>query len=275
MTVGQIRKLRSKLTSPVEYSLPIGEEFISLNDKIGNHFTLEFTGNIYCIQCQRKTKKSFQQGFCFPCYRRLGECGFCMIHPERCLHGEGSCQSDDWVHASCMQPHIVYFANSSGLKVGITRQSQVPTRWIDQGAIQALAVFAVPSRYLAGIVEVALKQFVADKTNWRALLKGNNGALDLIAERDRLLEESLMAITRIKAEFPTEQIELLSENKVQHIDYPVLNYPTTIKSLDFEKTPTISGILQGIKGQYLIFDNGVINMRKFGGYELAVSSKSS
>ncbi len=166
-----------------------------------------------------------------------------------------------------MQPHIVYFANSSGLKVGITRQTQIPTRWIDQGAIQAIPVFAVASRYLAGRVEVALKNHVADKTNWRTLLKGNNGLLDLAAERDRLVAASAAEIEKIQEEF-AGQIEELKDQAVQHIEYPVLTYPTTIKSLDFAKTPTIAGELKGIKGQYLIFEHGVINMRKFGGYEL-------
>ena len=267
--IGPIRKLCSELSTPVQYSLPIGKELIPLNTLIGQTLKMTHTDKIYCIQCQRKTSKSFQQGFCFPCFRRLSECGNCMIHPERCHHGAAHCQTDDWVHAACMQPHVVYFANSSLLKVGVTRATQVPTRWIDQGAIQATAVFKTPSRYSAGLVEVALKQHVADKTNWRALLKGNNAHIDLHSERARLVEQSKLVIDQIKADHP--EIELLSDPTVQHIEYPVLTYPSKIQSLDFEKTPTIQGILEGIKGQYLIFDIGVINMRKFGGYELILS----
>lgn len=269
--IGSIRKLRSELATPVQYSLPIGDTLIPLNAMLGQTLKMTHTGKIYCIQCQRKTSKSFQQGYCFPCFRRLSECGNCMIHPERCHHGAAHCQTDDWVHAACMQPHIVYFANSSLLKVGVTRATQVPTRWIDQGAIQATAVFTTPSRYLAGLVEVALKQHVADKTNWRALLKGNNTHIDLHTERDRLVAQSKSAIDQIKADYPNHNIELHPDPTVQHIEYPVLTYPSKIQSLDFEKNPTIEGKLEGIKGQYLIFDIGVINMRKFGGYELALN----
>lgn len=257
---GAIRKLRSELAEPIQYSLPVGDEFIPLNPLLGQTLKMTFTGNIFCIQCHRKTSKSFQQGYCFPCFRRLAECSHCMIHPERCHHDETTCRADDWVHTACLQPHIVYLANSSFLKVGVTRTSQVPTRWIDQGAIQAMPIFRTSTRYSAGLIEVALKQHVADKTNWRAMLKGNNGHLDLAAERHRLLEI---------AEIPAQNSELLEGQSVQDLHYPVLKYPEKIHSLDFDKTRTIEGTLEGIKGQYLIFDIGVINIRKFGGYEIS------
>ena len=155
---------------PVRYQLSIGDDNIILNDFLGHHLHLSHTGTIFCIQCGRQTKKSFQQGYCFPCYRRLGECNLCMIHPERCRHDPTLCKPDDWVHASCMLPHVVYLANSSGLKIGITRQSQVPTRWMDQGAVQAIPIFQYQNRFQAGTLEVAFKKFVADKTNWRTML---------------------------------------------------------------------------------------------------------
>ncbi len=268
---GILRKMLVMHDKPVRYELPVGEDQVSVNALLGHHLHLRHTGKIFCIQCGRKTQKSFQQGYCFPCYRRLGECNLCMIHPERCKHGEGNCTPDDWVHASCMVPHIVYLANSSGLKVGITRQSQMPTRWIDQGAIQALPIFSTLNRFQAGIVEVALKKYVADKTNWRLMLSQANAKIDLVAERDRLLQEASAAIDKVRSEFPEESITLLNDQTVLEFLYPVIEYPEKIRVLNLEKaTSGISGRLMGIKGQYLIFNDGVMNIRKYGGYEISL-----
>ena len=135
--------------TPVSYYLSLAEEQIPLNQFIGKKIQLNYLGKIYCIQCGRETKKSFQQGFCFPCYRRLLECNLCIIHPEKCGYYQGTCQPGDWAHAHCIQPHVVYLANTSGLKVGITRETQVPTRWIDQGA-------TTPSAALTGSLAKAV-----------------------------------------------------------------------------------------------------------------------
>ena len=174
MVIGHLNKMLTVLNPKVVYTLPIGNQKIPLNPLIGKVIHLDFKGNINCIKCGRKTKKSFQQGYCYPCYQRLGDCSYCLIHPERCHHGEGNCKADNWVHTNCLRPHIVYLANSSGLKVGVTRLSQVPTRWIEQGAIQGLPIFRTANRYQAGLIEVAIKQFINDKTNWRDMLKGLN-----------------------------------------------------------------------------------------------------
>src|ERR1700722_1856418 len=138
--------------TPVSYYLSLAEEQIPLNQFIGKKIQLNYLGKIYCIQCGRETKKSFQQGFCFPCYRRLLECNLCIIHPEKCRYYEGKCDPNDWAHAQCGQKQIVYLANSSGVKVGITRATQIPTRWIDQGATQGLPIFSVANRYQAGLI---------------------------------------------------------------------------------------------------------------------------
>lgn len=269
--LGTLHKMHVTHASPVRYELPIGEDKISVNELMGHHVHLRHTGNIFCIQCGRKTKKSFQQGYCFPCYRRLGECNLCMIHPERCLHGEGNCKPDDWVHASCLVPHIVYLANSSGLKVGITRQSQIPTRWIDQGAIQALPIFSTQNRFQAGVVEVALKKYVADKTNWRTMLGQANPKIDLVAERERLLQVASEALQKAQTTFEQGDIQLFSDSDVHEFLYPVIEYPQKLRILNLEKsTSGIGGLLMGIKGQYLIFDEGVINIRKYGGYEVTL-----
>jgi hypothetical protein len=52
----------------------------------------------------------------------------------------------------------------------------------------------------------------------------------------------------------------------------VIKYPTKVVSLNFDKTPVISGVLEGIKGQYLLLDVGVLNIRKFSSYNLTLST---
>lgn len=266
--IGNLRKMSAENSQPVEYSLVLGEHQIRLNPYLDQSLQLRFTGNIHCIQCGRKTKQSFQQGYCFPCMQRLAECHFCVIHPEKCHVQHGLCPQNDWAHAQCAQPHIVYLANSSGLKVGVTRCTQMPTRWIDQGACQALPIFQVANRYQAGVIEVCLKQFVNDKTDWRKLLKQSADFLDLPALRLQLLEKAEGILRSAVSAFPSAEVMWLQNHAVTHLDYPVQYYPQKLVNLSFDKTPILGGKLYGIKGQYLFFDTGVINIRKFSGYEI-------
>ncbi|WP_341205586.1 DUF2797 domain-containing protein [uncultured Psychrosphaera sp.] len=269
--IGFVKKMVSNLnmeTGEVDYKLPIGDELLSLNEIIGKPLTLTYTGNISCLNCHKKTKKSFSQGFCFPCMRKLAACDMCIMKPETCHYDQGTCREPEWGEKNCMIEHYVYLANTSGLKVGITRHTQVPTRWIDQGATQALPIIKVKTRYQSGLVETALADFIADKTNWRAMLKGGNEAIDLKAKAAELLPQITERLAAIKLEFGDDCIEILDDDIV-NIDYPVLNYPVKISSYNFDKEVGVSGVLQGIKGQYLIFDTGVINIRKFTSYEIS------
>jgi hypothetical protein len=170
---------------------------------------------------------------------------------------------------------VVYFANSSGLKVGITRGTQVPTRWIDQGAVQALPILGVQTRLQSGLVETMFKQHVADKTNWRAMLKGQVDVIDLYAARDRLLALCAADLETLQQRFGLQSIQLLSDAQAVAIDYPVLQHPDKVVSLDLDKTPQIEGRLLGIKGQYLLLDTGVLNMRKFGAYHVTFSASKN
>ncbi len=268
MKEGHIQKMSAVLSTPVEYSLPIGEELVSLNPYIGKPIKLSYLGNIHCSNCGKKTKKSYSQGYCYPCMAKLAQCDLCIMKPETCHYHLGTCREPEWGEQFCFQDHYVYLANSSGLKVGITRHTQVPTRWIDQGATQALPIFKVKTRLQSGQVETVLKQYVADKTDWRKMLKGMSEPKDLVEERDRLLaiaSEELEALQRANGE---GQIELLTDAKPIDIEYPVLEYPTKVSSLNFDKNPVVEGVLMGIKGQYLILDKGVLNIRKFGSYQL-------
>jgi hypothetical protein len=268
---GPLRKLRSELDVTVRYRLPIGDAEIALNDLIGARVRLQFDGLISCIHCGRKTKKSFNQGFCYPCFQTLAQCDNCIVSPEKCHFDRGTCREPEWAQQHCMQPHVVYLANSSGLKVGITRGTQIPTRWIDQGAVQALPILGVQTRQQSGLVEAVFKQHVADKTNWRAMLKGQVDIIDLLAERDRLLDICALPLTELQQRFGVQAIQPLPHAQMITIGYPVHEYPTKIVSLDLEKTPQIGGRLLGVKGQYLVLDTGVINIRKFGAYHVSFS----
>lgn len=270
---GQLSKMRAVLPADgqTQYQLHLADEDIAMHDYIGKSIRFDFLGAIHCQNCQRKTNKSYSGGFCFPCSQKLAQCDLCFMKPETCHFDKGTCREPDWGLSVCMQDHIVYLANSSGLKVGITRIGQVPTRWLDQGATQALPIFKVKSRYQSGLVEVLFKQHVADRTDWRKMLKGDAEPLDLAAQRDRLFEECAAEIETLQKEFPDGAITPLTAENVVSIRYPVDSYPEKIKALNFDKTPAVEGILQGIKGQYLILDSGVLNIRKFAGYQVAIT----
>ena len=269
---GIVRKMRSRLGQPVSYSARLSGNEIALNPLIDQQLKLIFSGGIYCIHCNRKTNKSFNQGYCYPCFQKLAQCDSCIIHPERCHLEQGTCREPAWGEKYCMQDHIVYLANSSGLKVGITRATQIPTRWINQGATQALAIMRVRSRLQSGTLEMAFKQHVADKTNWRDMLKGKAAELDMAGERDRLLAACEEDIKELKDRFGFFAISVLKGIDPVSIDYPVQAYPEKITSLNFDKGQVVSGTLKGIKGQYLIFDSGVINLRRFSGYEVELQA---
>ncbi len=257
--------------SPVQYQLPLDDELIPLNPYIGKQVKLEYLSEIHCLECGRKTNKNYNQGFCFPCFKSLAKCDMCIMKPETCHYHEGTCREPEWGEEFCFKEHYVYLANSSGIKVGITRGTQIPTRWIDQGASEALPIFKVSNRLLSGKLEMAIKKHVSDRTDWRKMLKGAPEHVDLAAKRDELIKASEKEIKKIEEEFGKSEIDLLDEKQIS-INYPVENYPEKVKSLNFDKTPEIEGLLQGIKGQYLILDIGVLNIRKFGGYLVEFSA---
>lgn len=269
---GALRKLRVRLDTQVQYRLAVGDAEVELNPLLGRRIEIRYAGTITCMHCGRRTNKSFSQGFCYRCFQTLAQCDSCILSPEKCHRDAGTCREPDWAAQHCLQPHVVYLANSSGIKVGITRGTQVPTRWIDQGAVQALPILAVHTRQQSGLVEVLLKKHVPDKTNWRAMLKGQTDQLDLAAARDRLLAQCAPELDALQARFGLQAIQPLPAAATVAIAYPVLQHPDKIVSLDLDKTPTIEGRLLGIKGQYLMLDTGVINIRKFGAYHVNFSA---
>jgi hypothetical protein len=270
---GALSKMSVQLGAPglpVQYGLRLGEQDVPLNPLIGQRLRLEYLGEIYCSHCARKTKKSFSQGYCYPCFTKLAQCDTCMMSPERCHYEAGTCREPSWGEQFCMTDHVVYLANSSGVKVGITRASQVPTRWIDQGASQALPIVRVATRQQSGFVEDLLRSQVADRTNWRAMLKGEAAPVDLRQVAEQILSVCAEGFSALQQRFGLQAIQPLSAAQVLEIRYPVTAYPAKVASLDLEKNPIIEATLLGIKGQYLIFDSGVINLRKYTAYQLAV-----
>ena len=266
---GVLRKMQVETGPPVSYLIPVGDGFVPLNQNIGKSLRLEFTGNIHCIGCGRKTSKSFAQGFCYPCFKSLASCDMCIMKPETCHYHLGTCREPEWGETHCMQDHIVYLANSSGLKVGITRGTQIPTRWIDQGATQAIPMFRVGNRLHSGLLEVTIKKQVSDRTDWRKLLKGEADSVDLVALRQQIFNNAEQDLEQLKQDNPELEWEFLDADPIV-LSFPVETYPQKISSLNFDKNPIVEGVLQGIKGQYLILDSGVINIRKFAGYEVTV-----
>jgi hypothetical protein len=253
--------MKTDLQDPVQYHLPIGEDSIPLNEYLGSKITLKYTDKIQCISCGVFTKKSFGQGHCYACFQKLASCDMCIMKPETCHFHLGTCREPEWAQSHCFIDHTIYLANSSGVKVGITRSNQRQTRWMDQGAISAIPLATVTDRFKSGQAEVFFKQFVSDKTNWRKMLKNEVEDIDLEEIREEMQEEWPQEIAAT-TDTSTSQL---------NISYPVLEYPTKITSLNFDKNPLVEGTLLGIKGQYLLLDTGVINIRKFQGYQVEIS----
>lgn len=267
---GSVRKMRVQLDQPVTYVWQAGSEEASVNSWLGKRLSIEFEGLINCVHCDRVTKKSFNQGYCYPCFQRLAQCDSCIVKPEKCHYSAGTCREPEWGESHCNIDHVVYLANTSGVKVGITRGTQVPTRWIDQGATQARPIARVSTRYQSGLLEVLLAQHVADKTAWQTMLKGNGADVDLEAHQQELAKLCADGIAGLQDSHGVQAIQWLDASDTVAIDYPVLEWPVKVSSHNLDKTPRIEGTLLGIKGQYLMLDTGVINIRKYGGYNLLV-----
>ncbi len=266
---GILHKMQARLgqTNIVEYYLVLDSNpYCLVNGIVGKTIYLEFSGLIKCIYCQKKTKNSYSQGYCYPCAKKLARCDLCIVHPKNCHYHLGTCKEPQWGEEHCFSPHIVYLANSSGIKVGITKASNLPTRWIDQGAVQALPIISTQSRYQAGLVEAILAKVIPDKTNWRKMLAFNLPLIDLIDIKNNILNQC-------KQELHAIQPEILNVNNIVEIKYPInidqkhninlCNLNNLIKTVG-----VISGTLLAIKGQYLILPQGVINIRNLTGYEV-------
>jgi len=257
---GVLRKMRTEMGNPIQYFLVFENDFINFNQVLNKTLKLEFI-KFQCLNCGRD-RKIYRQGFCQSCFFETPAAGDWIMKPElSTAHLDKEDRDLEYEKRVQLQPHIVYLANSSNVKVGVTRKAQVPTRWIDQGAHEAIEIVEVPNRYLAGITEVALKNHVGDKTNWRKMLQNNIEDLNLVEWRDKL-----------KTHIPDEAAEyFITSNTETNLEFPVLQYPDKVKSLNLDKTPSFEGVLKGIKGQYLIFeDQTVFNVRGSEGYYVGI-----
>lgn len=258
---GVLTKMQTENGSPIQYYLVFENDFLNVNQLLNKNILISFV-KFQCLNCSLD-KKIYRQGYCYDCFFEIPQAAEWIMRPELSkAHLDKEDRDLEYEKRVQLKPHIVYLANSSNVKVGVTRKAQVPTRWIDQGAHEAIEIVEVPNRYLAGITEVALKDFVGDKTNWRTMLKNEIKDENLIEWRDKL-----------KQYIPTEAKPYFLENKIEtNLEFPVLQYPVKPKSLNLSKTPTYEGVLKGIKGQYLIFeDNTVFNIRSNEGYVVAIS----
>ena len=264
---GHIDKMQTFLEEGMaHYKLSFDDQQVDMSSLVGQHIELTFNKTIQCAnpECKRITPKSYSQGYCFPCARSLARCDLCIMRPETCHYHLGTCREPEWGLSYCFEPHVVYLANTSQIKVGITKKDRVLNRWIEQGAVSALPILGVKSRRESGDFEVALKSFVSDRSNWRKMLTNEVEISNLVNIKKSLLKE----ISGLVDEHDAQTLP----NDVVNIDYPVIKYPTKIVSLNFDKNPVISGVLNGIKGQYLLLDCGVLNVRKFSSYHLTLSA---
>jgi|TARA_R100000479_G_scaffold174871_1_gene124288 hypothetical protein len=260
---GVLTKMKTENGSPIQYYLVFENDFLNVNQLLDKKVSINFL-KFQCLNCGLE-KKIYRQGFCYDCFYEIPQAADWIMKPElSTAHLDKEDRDLEYEKKVQLQPHIVYLANSSNVKVGVTRKTQVPTRWIDQGAHEAIEIVEVPNRYLAGITEVALKDHVADKTNWRNMLKNDIKDENLVEWRDNL-----------KQYIPDEAQEYyIANNAETNLEFPVLQYPTKLKSLNLQKTPFYEGILKGIKAQYLIFeDNTVFNVRGYEGYVVSISVK--
>ena len=260
-----IRNIGGASQIKADYFLKLGEIQLSINSLIGKQLNIRFAGNIFCIKCGRRTTKSFGQGYCYPCFTTAPETEECVLRPELCKAHIGEARDIVYAKEHCLIDHFVYLAWSGGLKVGVTRFHQIPTRWLDQGATQAIKICRTSNRNMAGQIEVELKKILADKTNWQAMLKGlENNEFDLLNEKIKALD----FLSGKNLSFNDE------ENILYSIQYPIKDHPEKVKSFSFDKEAVLEGTLTGIKGQYLIIDNNrVINIRTHGGYEIELDMK--
>ena len=258
---GQISKMVPSIGNPIEYVLPIGEKKLILNKHIGELIQIKFNDEIRCINCNNKIKKTYMQGYCYPCFISLPQTEDCVFKPHLCKAHLGEARDMDWAKNNCLVSTYVYLSLTSNLKVGVTRHSHIPSRWIDQGAHYAIRFAKTPNRYLAGLIESEISKYISDRTQWRKMILGEYDELNLIDKKNDLYEYLPNNLDKY----------YLNDENIVELKYPISNNLEKIKSFNIEKFKTINKKLIGIKGQYLMFDdNHVLNVRKYTGYNFTI-----
>ncbi len=259
---GQISKMQTALSNPVKYTLPIGEKKVSINNIIGSNIQIHFDGEIKCVACSKKINKTYMQGYCYPCFISLPQTEECVFKPHLCRAHEGKARDMSWAESHCLTNTYVYLSLTSNLKVGVTRENHIPSRWIDQGAHYAIKFAKTPNRHLAGMIEVALSKHMSDRTKWRQMIQGKYDMIDLMDKKNQL-------VGLVPDDYKKY---ILEDSNIVKFEYPMTTIPEKIKSFNFDKNHTLSGKLTGIKGQYIIVNNEiVVNIRKYTGYHFLIS----
>ncbi len=245
---------------PARYTLRLGDAQLPLNPLLDRGLSLSFTGRMFCTACAEPTSRAYGGGYCYDCFTILARADLCMVSPDRCHHHLGTCREPDWGTSFCMQPHVVYLANTAGAKVGLTRADRAIGRWLDQGAVQGLVICAAATRREAGLIEATIARQVSDRADWRKLVAADAPPLDLLALAAQLREQVMLPCGA-----------WVEEGSVETLRYPVLRYGLVEQvQLQGRSAPFTSRLL-GCKGSYLLFEHGAFNVAAHAGYEVAVS----
>ena len=253
----------SEHSDPVKYQIPIDNNLVPISECLDKIIKITFLNEINCIECNRKINKTFAQGYCYPCFIDSPQTSECILRPELCRAHEGESRDMEWSKKHCLQDHFVYLSLTAGAKIGVTRATQIPTRWIDQGAVQALKFAKTSNRYEAGCIEVEMKNHISDRTAWQRMLKNEiDYSINLYIVKDKLVD----VIDEKYRGF------ILDDETIETFSYPHILFPEKVKSLDLLKIDRIQGRLIAIKGQYLLFDdNTVLNIRKHTGFKISLT----
>lgn len=266
--VGNLRKMSTDLVDgQAKYRLRLCDvldplESIDMNDLIGQEIQLEYQGYYNSVLSGEKMNKPFGEGLTYKEFMESPQASPSIMRPELSeIHNGIALRDYAWEVEHHLKPHYVYISLTSNYKVGVTRATNMPYRWIDQGATQAVVIAEVPYRQLAGLIEVELKQHIGDKTAWQRMLKGQ-------VEDNRSIEDVREElINKVPADY---ELYLQRDNPIVNIDFPLEQHPEKVKSIKIDKVKTLTSKLKGIKGQYLIFSDGVMNIRNQSGARVAV-----
>ena len=239
---------------------------IDMCDWVGKELTWKFDGVVNCVVTGEAMNQAYRMGMSQKAFFESPISCPSIINPElSTIHTGVALRDRDFEERYHNVPHVVYLSRTNKLKVGVTGLGREQFRWNDQGAVEGIQLCVTPYRQLAGEIEVALKEHMNDKTHWLGMLK------DVTRFPDELLELKDECFELLG---PNYEPFFSDDDTVHSINYPVQKYPLKVKSLKLNKEPNGTGVISGIKGQYLILEDGrVMNVRAHEGcrVELEIS----
>ena len=263
--------MHSNLSETVEYHLVLDTGKLALNPLIGKKIQIEYLGKSQCLHCS--DPRVFNQGYCFRCTQKLPQCDFCILSPDKCHFNEGTCRDEQFAQSHCFIPHLIYLSYSSHIKVGLTRKGNEKTRWIDQGALAGLPLLELENRRAAGKIEAMMKTWFSDRTSWQKMLKEERADLEALNTARSHALQQLDSLGSDRLQNLAEQgLKIITDQEPTRINYPVRLHPEKVKSIDLKKAGMVTDRLLGIKGQYLIFENVVMNLRKYQGFQVKIGA---